>query len=223
MLNVLFCSLLQAVAGIVGRADLIACIFYILTILTYIRHVTWREKCDLRHWLALSGAFLCASIAVLCKETAVSALVVCAIYDILKGYNTFSKDKVSSAHFSLSLDTKNEKVIQDDSYFELRFTLNVSSSALKFCVSTKRNSNVGTCVTQSTLRVWIILLEQWWCYKTMLLSEIKRIQSKRLESKGRRELFNFYFIFNIGNHWRTFFSILLITLKFLFFSHETVF
>lgn len=82
-------------AGIVGRADLIACSFYITTILLYIRHVQWREKCDLRHWLALSGAFLCASIAVLCKETAVSALMVCAIYDVLKGYNTFSKDKVS--------------------------------------------------------------------------------------------------------------------------------
>lgn len=85
----------EAVAGIVGRADLIACNFYILTILSYIRHVQWREKCDLRHWLALCGAILCASVAVLCKETAVSALVVCVIYDILKGFNTFSKDKVS--------------------------------------------------------------------------------------------------------------------------------
>lgn len=110
-----FVYMYKAVAGVVGRADLLACSFYILTILSYIRwdhwklrltllsecflshyrHVQWREKCDLRHWLALSGAFLCASIAVLCKETAVSALVVCAIYDILKGYNTFSKDKVS--------------------------------------------------------------------------------------------------------------------------------
>jgi protein O-mannosyl-transferase len=87
----------EAVAGIVGRADLIACNFYILTLLSYIRHVQWREKCDLRHWLALCGTVLCASAAVLCKETAVSALVVCVIYDILKGFNTFSKDKVSSS------------------------------------------------------------------------------------------------------------------------------
>ncbi|CRL02602.1 CLUMA_CG015797, isoform A [Clunio marinus] len=70
----------EAVAGIVGRADLIA-------------HVQWREKCDSRHWLALCGAVLCASIAILCKETAISSLVVCVIYDILKGFNTFSKDK----------------------------------------------------------------------------------------------------------------------------------
>ena len=93
----------EAVAGIVGRADLIACNFYILTILSYIRHVQWREKCDLRHWLALCGAIISASVAVLCKETAVSALVVCVIYDILKGFNTFSKDKVSKFYTMKSL------------------------------------------------------------------------------------------------------------------------
>jgi len=88
----------EAVAGIVGRADLIACNFYILTLLAYIKHVQWRtDKCDVRHWLALGVAILCASAAVLCKETAVTALAVCVIYDIVKGFNnTFSlKDKVS--------------------------------------------------------------------------------------------------------------------------------
>jgi protein O-mannosyl-transferase len=84
----------EAVAGIVGRADLIACNFFILTILSYIKHVQWREKCDLRHWLALCSAILCASAAVLSKETGVTALVICAIYDILRGFNTFTRDKV---------------------------------------------------------------------------------------------------------------------------------
>ncbi|CAG9801583.1 unnamed protein product [Chironomus riparius] len=83
----------EAVAGIVGRADLIACNFYILTILSYIKHVQWRKKCYLRHWMALCGAILSASAAVLCKETAVSALVICIIYDILKGFNIIFKDK----------------------------------------------------------------------------------------------------------------------------------
>lgn len=85
----------EAVAGIVGRADLIACDFYILSILAYIKHVQWREKSDLRQWLALGGSILIASAAILCKETAVTTLIVCVIYDILKGYNTFLKNKVS--------------------------------------------------------------------------------------------------------------------------------
>jgi protein O-mannosyl-transferase len=85
----------EAVAGIVGRADLLACIFYVSTLLSYIRHVQWREKCDSRHWLTLCEAILYSSAAILCKETAISSLVVCIVYDILKGFNTFTRDKVS--------------------------------------------------------------------------------------------------------------------------------
>ncbi|XP_055634788.1 protein O-mannosyl-transferase TMTC2 [Toxorhynchites rutilus septentrionalis] len=76
----------EAVAGVVGRADLTACVFYLLALLAYIRHIQWRQCSDLRHWLALGLTILLAAAAVLCKETAVTALVVCAIYDIIKGY-----------------------------------------------------------------------------------------------------------------------------------------
>ncbi len=85
----------EAVAGIVGRADLIACNLYLLTLLSYIKHVQWREKCDLRHWLALLATVLFASAAVLCKETAITALAVCIVYDIVRGLNSYSRDKVS--------------------------------------------------------------------------------------------------------------------------------
>lgn len=85
----------EAVAGIVGRADLTACNFYLLTFLAYIRHVNWREKDDARQWLALGGSIILSAAAVLCKETAVTSLLVCAIFDILRGLNG-SKDKVIS-------------------------------------------------------------------------------------------------------------------------------
>ncbi|XP_052895979.1 protein O-mannosyl-transferase TMTC2 [Anopheles moucheti] len=82
----------EAVAGVVGRADLTGCIFYLLALLAYIRHVRWRQWGDGRQWLALAGTVLLAGAAILCKETAVTALVVCAIYDIIKGY-AGSRDK----------------------------------------------------------------------------------------------------------------------------------
>lgn len=85
----------EAVAGIVGRADLIACNCYLLTFLWYIKHVYWREKSDLRQWLGICGAIVFAGAAVLCKETAITALVVCVIYDLIKGMNAYSRDKVS--------------------------------------------------------------------------------------------------------------------------------
>lgn len=89
----------EAVAGLTGRADLIACIFFILTILSYIKHVQLREKCNVQYYVALLGAIVSASAAILCKETAVSALIVCAIYDILKGFKIIFKDKVSFFKF----------------------------------------------------------------------------------------------------------------------------
>uniref|UniRef100_A0A3F2YZN5 dolichyl-phosphate-mannose--protein mannosyltransferase n=1 Tax=Anopheles melas TaxID=34690 RepID=A0A3F2YZN5_9DIPT len=82
----------EAVAGVVGRADLTGCIFYLLALLAYIRHVRWRQWGDRRQWLALAATVLLAAAALLCKETAVTALVVCAIYDIIKGY-AGSRDK----------------------------------------------------------------------------------------------------------------------------------
>ncbi|EAT38337.1 AAEL009761-PA [Aedes aegypti] len=99
----------EAVAGVVGRADLTACVFYLLALLAYIRHIHWRQCCDLRHWLALGLTILLAAAAVLCKETAVTALVVCAIYDIIKGY-AGSRDKFTNHltifHFSASFQLR---------------------------------------------------------------------------------------------------------------------
>lgn len=83
----------EAVAGIVGRADLAACNFYLLAFLTYCKHVVWREQNDSRSWTALVGAIGCAIAAVLCKETAVTALVLCALYDVIRATNGY-RDKV---------------------------------------------------------------------------------------------------------------------------------
>lgn len=92
----------EAVAGIVGRADLIACNFYLLAFLSYVKHVDWRESASatnvVRQWTALGATILSSSVAVLCKETAITALVICAIYDIIKGFTGY-KDKVKIIHF----------------------------------------------------------------------------------------------------------------------------
>lgn len=83
----------EAVAGVVGRADLAACNLYLMAFFLYIKHVQWREKGDMRHWIALSCGVVVSGVAVLFKETAITALVVCAIYDLIRGLNGI-KDKV---------------------------------------------------------------------------------------------------------------------------------
>lgn len=83
----------ETVAGVVGRADLAACNCYLMAFLLYTTHMNLREKDDPRHWFAIAGTIALSAAAVLFKETAVTALLVCAIYDIIKAL-TGSRDKV---------------------------------------------------------------------------------------------------------------------------------
>ncbi|XP_017489517.1 PREDICTED: transmembrane and TPR repeat-containing protein CG4341, partial [Rhagoletis zephyria] len=75
----------EAVAGIVGRADVAACIFYLLTYLTYMRHIAWREREEMHQWFALILTVTLSLVALLFKETAITALLVCAVYDGIRG------------------------------------------------------------------------------------------------------------------------------------------
>lgn len=83
----------ESVASIVGRADMAACIFYLLAFLTYCKHVVWRERNDKRSWSALIGSMVLSIAAVLCKETAATSLVLCGLYDIIRITNGY-RDKV---------------------------------------------------------------------------------------------------------------------------------
>lgn len=87
----------EAVAGLVGRADLAACNLYLIAFLTYAKHVAWREGNERKSWAALVAAIIFSVAAVLCKETAVTALLLCAIYDAVKGFNGYH-DKVNITH-----------------------------------------------------------------------------------------------------------------------------
>ncbi|KNC31187.1 Transmembrane and TPR repeat-containing protein [Lucilia cuprina] len=75
----------EAVAGIVGRADLAACVCYLLTFLTYMRHIAWRERGDPLQWLALSLTLVSSIAALLFKETAITALIICGMFDVIRG------------------------------------------------------------------------------------------------------------------------------------------
>ncbi|XP_063699356.1 protein O-mannosyl-transferase TMTC2 [Culicoides brevitarsis] len=108
----------EAVAGVVGRADILATVFYLLTLLMYIKHVKSRERGGthaLEHFATLMATIVAAVAAILCKETAVTALLVCGIYDVIRGL-TGTRDKARyrsltilaiafaiTVHFRLSL------------------------------------------------------------------------------------------------------------------------
>lgn len=118
----------EAVAGVVGRADLAACNFYLLAFLTYCKHVAWREQNDKRCWSALIGAIVLSIAAVLCKETAATALLLCGLYDIIRATNGY-RDKVSASIIS-SFDNNYFHYYSDDA--TISFESKICSMYVKF-------------------------------------------------------------------------------------------
>ena len=86
----------EAVAGVVGRADIMACLFFLLAFHSYMKYTKQRDKSDVLHtndaektgsdlwwrWGYLVCVGLSTGASMLCKEQGVTVLAVCAIYDI---------------------------------------------------------------------------------------------------------------------------------------------
>ncbi|KAH8307962.1 hypothetical protein KR059_003561, partial [Drosophila kikkawai] len=77
----------EAVAGLVGRADVVACVCYLLAYLAYRRHMLSRE------WGSLALTIVLALGALLCKETAITALLLCGLCDVMSAINRENTDK----------------------------------------------------------------------------------------------------------------------------------
>ncbi|XP_053113812.1 protein O-mannosyl-transferase TMTC2 isoform X1 [Hemicordylus capensis] len=71
----------EAVAGIVGRADIGACFFFLLSLMCYTKHCCARSYSE-GTWGWILGAGLCATCSMLWKEQGVTVLAVSAVYDI---------------------------------------------------------------------------------------------------------------------------------------------
>lgn len=90
----------EAVAGVVGRADIGACLFFLLALICYIKHCCTRNYSE-GTWGWLLGTGVCATCSMLWKEQGVTVLAVSAVYDVfvfhrLKMYQMISAiNKVS--------------------------------------------------------------------------------------------------------------------------------
>uniref|UniRef100_A0A3B5BA22 dolichyl-phosphate-mannose--protein mannosyltransferase n=1 Tax=Stegastes partitus TaxID=144197 RepID=A0A3B5BA22_9TELE len=87
----------EAVAGVVGRADVGAALFFLLSLLCYVRHCGLRRdsyfqvrRCGgdgdggsvTRCWAWMLGSLWCAAASMLWKEQGVTVLAVSAVYDL---------------------------------------------------------------------------------------------------------------------------------------------
>ena len=94
----------EAVAGVVGRADIGACLFYIASLCTYIKscpcpgglspRLSTKLCCTRWKWLFCSLAFCLASM--LTKELGITVLGVCVVYEIVAISNINVTDLMAS-------------------------------------------------------------------------------------------------------------------------------
>lgn len=77
----------EAVAGIVGRADVGACLFFLLALLCYIQYVKYRDhvtssEAPFLGLLCIVGTAIFTTASMLTKEQGVTVIAVCAVYDL---------------------------------------------------------------------------------------------------------------------------------------------
>ncbi|KAK7108448.1 protein O-mannosyl-transferase TMTC2-like [Littorina saxatilis] len=87
----------EAVAGIVGRADVLACFFYILTLLCYMRYAGCRDSAErrARRWGWMVCVVMGTASALLTKEQAVTVLATCATYDVFLRHRASLRDVIT--------------------------------------------------------------------------------------------------------------------------------
>ncbi|KRZ02582.1 V-type proton ATPase subunit d 1 [Trichinella zimbabwensis] len=76
----------ESVAGVVGRADLLATLFCLLALMAYLKTVELRRLNNVSKlgcWFASLGAICLSSLATLAKEHGLSVLGVCILYELL--------------------------------------------------------------------------------------------------------------------------------------------
>ncbi|KAK9504103.1 hypothetical protein O3M35_010520 [Rhynocoris fuscipes] len=89
----------EAVAGIVGRADLLCAIFSFLSVLIY--YVGTKNVKPLKVVFITIVASLCSGLAMLSKEQGITALGVCGAFDILIINNINPKDIIKGIFYTI--------------------------------------------------------------------------------------------------------------------------
>ena len=93
------CFLTEAVTGVVGRADVEACFFFIASFLAYIKSHkaptnTTLHKQNHNQWPWLLLSFVMCVASMLSKEQGITVLGVCAVYEVIILFSSNKKQTV---------------------------------------------------------------------------------------------------------------------------------
>lgn len=72
----------EAVTGVVGRAELLASLFYLSAVLTYGKSSFYYKQWTRTRWKYLMVTLVCTTLAMLCKEQGITVVAVCIVYEV---------------------------------------------------------------------------------------------------------------------------------------------
>lgn len=95
----IICFLTEAVTGVVGRADVEACFFFVASFLAYIKSHkaptnTTLHKQNRNQWPWLLLCFVMCVASMLSKEQGITVLGVCAVYEVIILFSSNKKQAV---------------------------------------------------------------------------------------------------------------------------------
>ncbi|XP_046622423.1 protein O-mannosyl-transferase TMTC4 isoform X1 [Neodiprion virginianus] len=94
----------EAVAGIVGRADMLCALFMWISILLYRKSIF--AAGSFTKWMNMTLSMLCIMTSMLCKETGITAIGICCVYDLVVVNKLLPIDMVRCLRQMCSDETK---------------------------------------------------------------------------------------------------------------------
>lgn len=91
----------EAVTGVVGRAELLSSVFFLLAFLSYIKATKPTRRTN---WLYLFYFVLCVTIAMFSKEQGITITGVCVVYELLVVQNILPLDYIKMIHSYINKD-----------------------------------------------------------------------------------------------------------------------
>lgn len=101
----------EAVAGVVGRADLLCAVFFLSSFLMYCRAIHYKNEGA--KFVALFVSMVLCSISMLCKEQGITVLGLCSLYDVIRTAKILPVDVISSLACKISIFQKCQEVQAD--------------------------------------------------------------------------------------------------------------
>ncbi|XP_043255369.1 protein O-mannosyl-transferase TMTC4-like [Colletes gigas] len=172
----------EAVSGIVGRAELLCALFMWLSILLY--NYSIFAKRLLYRWCSMCGCITAIAISMLCKETGITAIGICSVYDLVvvnkvlpSNVVTFMAIKPSYTEIKNIIERKQKLLIRLFILFVSGLILIVSRfSVMGFKTPTFQHiDNPASFIDNMFLRMlnysyiyclnaWLLICPEWLCF-----------------------------------------------------------